>query len=232
MSSWASRTLRTRCRPYLAVSNVFVAKVQQNLLAEVQAGADHWQDNGDIGLILEVLDAIPRSYIRSLQATHAVIPVASIASHSQVNQSLEDTLQLIQDMIASGELNATITNNAAPLLHMHATSETGPLYQSEQQLCQAVTEQLMRTSSLMDCVRLADERLVMSREHGWLTKSVNALALKDMSSTHPPPSSYDIPASRFGPDIAERMRVWEGLDMDMDLDVPPAEADEDIMNDW
>jgi hypothetical protein len=111
-------------------------------------------------------ESIPRFFIVNLSKRFTSIPVGKIASYSRVNYPPDQTLQFVQHLITSGELNATI----------HPSPSTGeavlrftPTFQStmdtEPKLHDQLATEVANIQTLAELVRLADAKLLVSRDY-------------------------------------------------------------------
>lgn len=125
-----------------------------------------YTQDGNSGLINEVLVSQMRTYVSRLSRTYSAIPVSNIANG--VGGSPDEVAQYLEGLIKDGYLNARIEQldkpTAGAILRFYLDPAQGPLAQSEKQQQQALFEQTLRTNILAEQVKTADYRLTLTKE--------------------------------------------------------------------
>ncbi|EON63920.1 hypothetical protein W97_03148 [Coniosporium apollinis CBS 100218] len=168
VNSSALKVLRSTSKPYETVVEIFQNRDMPRLQADVDAGAELWRNDGNLGLIRTLLRALPRFYILNLSKTYAAIPLPSVAR--LLNLTPSDAHAYIESLIASGHLNGRIDYPIAPdapavLRFFDAGAPDGPLARNESQQLAALVAQMARTNELAEMVKAADLRLRLTREY-------------------------------------------------------------------
>ncbi|KAF2134646.1 hypothetical protein P153DRAFT_380456 [Dothidotthia symphoricarpi CBS 119687] len=136
------------------------------LRAQIKTGADVWAEDGNAGLVKEVLDSQMRTYVSRLSRTFSAIPVSHMANN--VGGSAEEAAQYLETLIAEGYLNARLEqsdkSNVGVVLRFYLDPTQGPLAKTEKQQQQALFEQTLRTNMLAEQVKDADYRLLLTKE--------------------------------------------------------------------
>lgn len=150
-------------KSYQALAESFEKRQSRKFQAEVDQGMQIWHDDGNLRLVQEVLDALPRYRVRDLQKTYAALPVRKVAAHLSLTP--DQTEQLLLDMIRQGYLNAFVTpasggSTGDAVLHFHLTP--APSTSNADTDLQA---QAKRIEDLITFIRDADRRLQLSKEY-------------------------------------------------------------------
>lgn len=102
-----------------------------------------------------------------MQKTYSALPLSTVANW--LGQSPENAHAFITDVIASGGLNAAIEFRDAahqePVLHFFADEASGPLAKSEKEYTAELINQTMRTNTMVDLVKMADRRVILTKEY-------------------------------------------------------------------
>ncbi|KAF1916104.1 hypothetical protein BDU57DRAFT_573758 [Ampelomyces quisqualis] len=167
-NSVAMRQVKAASKAYEAVAEAYTQLDDlPKLKAQIKAGTETWADDGNTGLVKEVLEKQMRSYVSRLSRTFSAIPVSNIASN--VGSSAEDVARYLETLITDGHLNASLEQsdkaNAGAVLRFFLDPAQGPLAKTEKQQQQALFEQAVRTNILAGQVRDADYRLTLSKEY-------------------------------------------------------------------
>ncbi|KAF2027902.1 hypothetical protein EK21DRAFT_114390 [Setomelanomma holmii] len=157
----ASKAYEALAEAYTQLGNL------PKLKAQIRAGAEIWAEDGNDGLVSEVLESQMRSYVSRLSRTYSAIPVSNIANI--LSGSPEEVTQYLDTLIKDGYLNARIEQNdkanTGAVLRFYLDPTNGPLAKSEKQQQQALFEQTLRTNILAEQVKNADYRLTLTKEY-------------------------------------------------------------------
>ncbi|KAF1979970.1 hypothetical protein BU23DRAFT_549136 [Bimuria novae-zelandiae CBS 107.79] len=165
MSSTAVKNCKNAAKAYEALADAF----QQlnnlpKLKAQVNAGMEIWEEDGNAGLVEQLVQHQNRAYLTRLSRTFSAIPVSNIANN--VGSSVEQVATFVDSLIQQGLLNARLDDSAAgAVLRFYLDPTQGPLAQTEKQQQQALFEQTQRTKALAEQVKDADYRLSITREY-------------------------------------------------------------------
>jgi len=131
--------------------------------------------DGNTGLVNEVLDNQMRSFVSRLSRTFSAIPVSNIANN--LGGSPDDIKQYLETLIKGGHLNAVLEQSDKPntgaVLRFFLDPTQGPLAKTEKQQQQALFEQTLRTNMLAEQVKDADYRLTLTKEYVESLKRAN-----------------------------------------------------------
>jgi COP9 signalosome complex subunit 3 len=119
--------------------------------------------DGNLGLVLQLIEYLPRFYILRLQKRFAAVPVRRVAEW--IRQDPNRALALLEELIATGVLNGNIDMAGEPVLRFYSTESKGPLSKSEETLCAELVAQTERTNRLAEYVRLADRKIMFSKDY-------------------------------------------------------------------
>ncbi|KAL6707557.1 hypothetical protein ACN47E_003906 [Coniothyrium glycines] len=172
----AMKQVKSASKAYEALADAY--KLLDNmakLKAQLKAGSDVWAEDGNTGLVAELLNSQMRTYVSRLSRTFSAIPVANIANNLGANT--EEITQYLDTLIQDGHLNAgletTDKSNTGIVLRFYLDPTQGPLAKTEKQQQQALYEQTLRTSLLADQVKDADYRLTLTKEYTDNLKRLN-----------------------------------------------------------
>lgn len=125
------------------------------------------EKDGNLGLVQQLVSRMPRFFVISLQSTYSAIPLSKVASW--LHQPPDQTHAFIEDLIVTGALNASIDLRDGPnqgaVLRFFSNRSGGPNGKSEQELHAKLVEQTARTNQMMEYVKMADRRLVLTKEY-------------------------------------------------------------------
>jgi COP9 signalosome complex subunit 3 len=151
---------------YVALVNNFQNRDTLKYQAELEVGAQIWNEDGNLGLVTEAGRSLVRYCVADLQKTYAALPVAKVAFH--LGYSAEDTLTMLTHMIKQSSLNASLAPGATAgeaILRFNLASSANT---ATQQL--DLESQTKRIEKLIAAVRDADRRLQLTKEHVALAK--------------------------------------------------------------
>lgn len=139
----------------------------RKLHAQVDVGAPIWAEDGNHGLVKELVDHSQRVYVSNLQRTYSAIPVLDVAN--MLNQTPDQAEAYLQSLIDGRYLNARIGRIASPtevaVLRFFPDLTQGPLAKTEKQQYIELMEQTERTNLLAEQVKAADYRLSLTKEY-------------------------------------------------------------------
>ncbi|KAF2088670.1 hypothetical protein K490DRAFT_39645 [Saccharata proteae CBS 121410] len=175
----AFKTIRAASKAYETIADVFSSGDATKLSAEIHAGWETWENDGNTGLIRKLETHLNRFFVKNLQKTYAAIPVSTVAKW--MNQSTSATTTYIQTLIDDCFLNATIeqtppsttspttTNTDYPIVRFRSELSSG-FTKSEEQQRKDLLQQARRTQQLAEHVKQASQRLGLSKEFVELEK--------------------------------------------------------------
>ncbi|KAJ4303752.1 hypothetical protein N0V90_002653 [Kalmusia sp. IMI 367209] len=176
MSGGAVKNCKSTAKAYEALADAFQQLSNlPKLKAQVNAGKDIWAEDGNTGLVEELVEHQNRAYLSRLSRTFSAIPVSNIASN--VGSSVEQVTTFVDSLIQKGLLNAQLEANdkseAGAVLRFYLDPTKGPLAKTEKQQQQALFEQTQRTNLLAEQVKDADYRLSITKEYVEFVKRQN-----------------------------------------------------------
>ncbi|KAF2640018.1 hypothetical protein P280DRAFT_490416 [Massarina eburnea CBS 473.64] len=167
-NSNAIKLVRTASKAYEALADAFSQFGDlSKLKAQAAAGHDLWAEDGNTGLVDELVQHQSRSFVSRLSRTFSAIPVSNIAT--SVGGNVDDTTAFVETLIRDGYLNARLERNdkagVGGVLRFSLDPTQGPLAKSEKQQQLALLQQTERTNRLCGQVKDADFRLSISKEY-------------------------------------------------------------------
>lgn len=159
----AMKSMRALSKAYEALSENFEKRKWRKFAAEMEAGAQLWNEDGNLRLVKEVGDALLRYRVVDLQKTYAALPVSRVATHLSLQADI--TLQILTDMIRQGHLHASVTpaHNDQPsdaVLHFHPPSGSSSATNDTD-----LEAQTLRIQALISHIHGASHRLELSKEY-------------------------------------------------------------------
>jgi COP9 signalosome complex subunit 3 len=123
------------------------------------------EQDGNQGLVTELMNNQMRTYVTRLSKTFSAIPVLNIANHMGLD--VGEIGQYLIKMIQNGHLNAQLEQNdkVGAVLRFYLDPTKGPLAKSEKEQQQALFVQTERTNALAKQVKDADYRLTLTKEY-------------------------------------------------------------------
>lgn len=172
----AIKQVKSASKAYEALAEAYVQLGNMaKLKAQIKAGTETWVEDGNAGLVAELVNSQMRTYISRLSRTYSAIPVSNIANG--LGASTEEISKYLNTLINDGYLNARLEENvrssAGLVLRFYLDPAQGPLAKTEKQQQQALFEQTLRTNTLADQVKDADYRLTLTKEYVENTKRLN-----------------------------------------------------------
>ncbi|KAF4540986.1 Cop9 signalosome subunit 3 [Lasiodiplodia theobromae] len=164
-NSHAIRTIKLASKAYDTVAEIFQGGDPVRLQAEIDVGAQIWNEDGNSGLIREVQEHQAKLYVRNLQKTYAAAPVSTVAKW--LGQAPDAAEAYLKGMVDDGFLNATIEQSAdgQQILRFHSQLASGPRTKTEQQQLSELVAQTKRTDELAEHVKAATQRLSLTKEY-------------------------------------------------------------------
>lgn len=152
-------------KAYDTVAEIFQGGDPVRLQAEIDVGAQIWNEDGNSGLIREVQEHQAKLYVRNLQKTYAAAPVSTVAKW--LGQAPDAAEAYLKGMVDDGFLNATIEQSAdgQQILRFHSQLASGPRTKTEQQQLSELVAQTKRTDELAEHVKAATQRLSLTKEY-------------------------------------------------------------------
>lgn len=148
--------LKTLSRMYDEFALDFELRNLKKLQADVETGWRDVQEDGNAGLVREMVDACMRYRIIDLQKTYAALPVTRMAKLLDIAPG--DALQSLQRMMQEGHLPASLSGAGTDtVLRFHDTTSS----ESHSDL----EAQTLRIQALVTQVRDADRRLQLTKEY-------------------------------------------------------------------
>ncbi|PNS14310.1 hypothetical protein CAC42_6823 [Sphaceloma murrayae] len=179
------RTLEPLTKQYMGLAEAFRNRDLTKFHAEVDVAGLIWRDDGNQGLVQETAEALRRYRVLDLQRTYAALPVDQVAVH--LSLSTQDTVQLLQNMIGQGHLQASIsasntvssTQNSAspsgssPVIRFHTWDTSRSVqHASEGTVPQQIAAQIQRIEIMSGAVKEADRKYSLTKDYGdWLKRN-------------------------------------------------------------
>ncbi|KAI1208688.1 uncharacterized protein F4807DRAFT_452292 [Annulohypoxylon truncatum] len=156
-------------KPYQAVAMLFVTDDVQALKTEVEKNNQLWSEDGNTGLVQEVLAAYQKWRVLGLERIYSKISLPEIrqqttsAETGKVLENDEDVETLIQNMIISGMLNGVVEKNDDGTNFLTFLSPSTLL--SEEDFASELASTALRLKQLHSFFKLTRERLGTSKEY-------------------------------------------------------------------
>jgi COP9 signalosome complex subunit 3 len=113
-STSALRHMRNLAKPYDCVVEAFKNSDRSRLQAEIEQGMEIWNEDMNYGLIFEVYNAHRRHAVTRLAKTFTAVPISYVAKQTSTEpENVDETLVYLQNLIATGNLNATTTPSSS-----------------------------------------------------------------------------------------------------------------------
>jgi COP9 signalosome complex subunit 3 len=123
--------------------------------------------DGNAGLVQQLLPNLPRFHLLRLQKTYSALPLSIVANW--LGHSPESAHAFIEELIATGGINASMEfrdgANQEPVLRFFSDQASGPLAKSEKEYNAELINQAARTNAMVDFVKMADRRLVLTKDY-------------------------------------------------------------------
>ncbi|KAI0535427.1 cop9 subunit [Xylaria digitata] len=162
-------------RAYISFATAFATDDVEQLKLEVQNNTQLWVEDGNIGLIEEVMASYQKWRVLSLQDIYTKISIAEIRAQTKsaetgtVLNKDEDVEALVQNMIIAGMLKGVIEKNDDGTKFLLFHSPTTHLL--EQEMEQEIRTHMTRLRDLKDVFNATSQRLGTSKEYiKWVIK--------------------------------------------------------------
>ncbi|KAI1150692.1 cop9 subunit [Nemania diffusa] len=177
VSAPTTRIFGTLCRPYVDLAMAFETNNAQQLKSDVEKHTQVWSDDGNIGLVEEVIASYQKWRVLSLQDIYTEISIPEIrqqtksAETGEILKTDEDVEALIQNMIIDGMLKGVIEKNDDGTNFLIFLSPTTHL--SEQEFDEEAVRAGIKLDRLRAVLGTTNERLGSSKEYiKWITKEI------------------------------------------------------------
>ncbi|KAI1737552.1 cop9 subunit [Xylaria scruposa] len=162
-------------RPYVNLATAFATDDVQQLKLELDNNINVWRDDGNIGLVQEVIAAYQKWRVLSLQDIYTKVSIAEIrqqtksAETGEILKSNEDVETLIQNMIIAGMLKGAIEKNDDGTKFLNFLSPT--TYLSEHEFAKEALSHAHKLKELNAIFHATSQRLGTSKEYiKWTVK--------------------------------------------------------------
>ncbi|KAI8962846.1 hypothetical protein F5Y11DRAFT_321130 [Daldinia sp. FL1419] len=156
-------------KPYTALAALFVADNAQALKAEVEKNTQVWLEDGNTGLVQEVLSAYQKWQVLGLEKIYSKISLSEIrkqTTSAETGETLpkdEDMEMLVQNMIISGMLNGVVEKNDDGTAFLTFLSSSMQL--SEKDVAREYSAAAAQLKKLQPIFKATKERLGTSKEY-------------------------------------------------------------------
>jgi COP9 signalosome complex subunit 3 len=200
------KNIRALSRAYDCLVDAFKTNNLSHFRAEIDIGGKIWQDDNNMGLVVELFHAFRKFQVQKLSNTFAALPIAEVAARTSPDpHDIKDTTDYIDRLIRNGDLNAVLSTSPATgeqTLRFLGTG-TASRYKSEAQVAKSLSHQRSELQLLMQAISNNDHRLEISREYIDMLKK-----LKKAKET----------GGGLNPDGGGRSTAFDDLDEDMMAD--------------
>ncbi|KAI0479741.1 cop9 subunit [Xylaria cf. heliscus] len=174
-SAWTTKCLGILGRPYVCLATAFATDDIQQLKLEADHNAQVWRDDGNIGLIQEVMAAYQKWRVLSLQDIYTKISISEIRQQTKSAETGaalntdEDVEALIQNMIIAGMLKGVVEKNDDGTKFLNFLSPTTHL--SEEEFSVETQRAVRKLRELNTIFHAVNQRLGTSKEYiKWAVK--------------------------------------------------------------
>ncbi|KAF2671069.1 hypothetical protein BT63DRAFT_207086 [Microthyrium microscopicum] len=209
-NSAAMRTIQTASKHYVALVAAFHNSDVSKLKAEINVGLTQWDEDGNLGLALELTSAHRRFYIINLQKTYSRCYISQLDEEGNSDLAMKVAHTLIED----GNLNAVIEyHNGKPTIEFFPNSK-GPLAKSEEQFQESVVQKLDKIKALMERVKRVEQKVMLSPEY--IQAARKAKDTSNVVASGPPirdlgamdePMGFSANGADFAPDDEDLMET-------------------------
>ncbi|KAI1762024.1 hypothetical protein GGR53DRAFT_503176 [Hypoxylon sp. FL1150] len=168
-SASATKVYGSLAKAYTTLAILFVADDAQELKAEVEKNASVWAEDGNSGLVREVLAAYQKWRVLGLEHIYSKISLPEIrqqTTSAETGQPLsrdEDVEPLLQNMIISGMLSGVIEKNDDGTAFLTFLPPSTRL--SEQDVARELASSAVRLKQLQPLFKATRDRLGTSKEY-------------------------------------------------------------------
>ncbi|KAK5634667.1 hypothetical protein RRF57_010380 [Xylaria bambusicola] len=154
-------------RPYVSLATAFATDDVEQLRLEAQQDAHVWMEDGNVGLVEEVMASYQKWRVLSLQDIYTKISIAEVrqmTKSAETGSTLrkdEDVEALIQNMIIAGMLNGVIEKNDDGTKFLQFLS---PTVHSEADVAREIKNAAVIIHHLRQASASTDHRLGRSKE--------------------------------------------------------------------
>ncbi|KAI1502784.1 hypothetical protein F5X99DRAFT_377370 [Biscogniauxia marginata] len=189
----ASKLYGTLAKPYTSVASIFGTENAPELKMEADKNAEIWRDDGNTGLLQEVLAAYQKWRVLGLQEIYTKISIPEIREQTmsaETGENLdkdEDVEALIQNMIIAGMLKGIIEKNDDGTVFLTFLSASTEL--SEHEFAKELTSTALRLKQLQPIFRATSERLGTSKDY--IKHVIKESKRNDKAEGHDPTLGFD-----------------------------------------
>lgn len=172
MSSNATKHIRTLAKPYECVVDAFKSNKLDVLHAEIQEGLDIWQQDGNYGLMVEVVNAFRKFAVVRLSKTFAALPIEEVAQRTSSQPlNVQESLGYVQTLISTGELQAQITPSQTGGLGTVRFLPPTAAQKTEQQVERELVIKTLELKALLKHISDYDHQMEVNKDYlEWLQK--------------------------------------------------------------
>lgn len=168
-SSGPSKIYHAMAKPYETLAQIFENGTASRLKSEVDSGTTWWRNDGNGGLVLAVLSAFQKFQIRGLANVYSKISIpelVSLTTSAETGYKLPSPQAgetLVQNMIRSGELQATLSNSpTGPVVLTFSPSGTAL---TETQMQRELSASTGRIQALTKEIKQTDKMLTHDKDY-------------------------------------------------------------------
>ncbi|KAI1344758.1 hypothetical protein F5Y15DRAFT_410455 [Xylariaceae sp. FL0016] len=155
-------------KPYITLASLFATSNVQELRMEVEKNSELWSEDGNTGLVKEVMSAYQKWHVLGLQDIYTKISIPEIreqTTSAETGETLpedKDVEMLVQNMIAEGMLKGVIEKkDGTQFLSFLSPATT----LSEQDFAKELARLAARLKELAPIFKATNERLGTSKDY-------------------------------------------------------------------
>ena len=154
------KNIKAIAKAYDCLADIFETRSTSRLSAEIQEGQEYWEEDVNMGLVMQLVDAHRKFAVLRLANTFAAIPISEVARRTSPNpDNVPETKSYLTSLIESGEISAQISNSVLRFLPSKSSLKSESAKKA--QLASATIE----LQTLLKHVSDNDHKLEVSKEY-------------------------------------------------------------------
>lgn len=160
-----ARAVRSLAKPYECLAEAFKHRDSSRLLAEAKEGQALWQEDNNMGLVFEVVQAHRKYSVLKMAKLFTSIPVSQLEAYLPADENDMPLQAYLQNLISSGDLRATMTSSPDGADQVLRFLPEGSSSRSEAEIEQHLSNRSQQLQALIKHVGEAEHRLEISKEY-------------------------------------------------------------------
>ncbi|EXJ94748.1 hypothetical protein A1O1_03145 [Capronia coronata CBS 617.96] len=165
-SQSAMKHIRAAAKPYECVADAFKVGNAQKLRAEIEAGGNIWQEEGNYGLMVEVFEAFRKFSVLRLGRTYDALPISEVARRTSPDASnVDETRVYLETLIAGGDVKAAISDADGTKDQILRFQPAATTFKPETEYERHLAVQTRELKSLLGHIQDTEHRMEVSKEY-------------------------------------------------------------------